>query len=140
MTKKDIARRFFDEVFNKGKLEVVDQIFAPKYIGHSSASFTGPIKGPAGIKRFVNTYRKAFPDIHFKFDDVLTAGSKVIVRWTTTGTHTGELANFAPTGKRISVTGIGIAQIVGNRIRVSHSQVDLLGIVEQLGVVPRIRQ
>jgi len=140
MTKKDIARRFFEEVFNQGKLEVVDQIFAPEYVGHSSASLTGPIRGPEGIKQFVNTYRRAFPDIHFKFEDVVTAGDKVIVRWTTTGTHTGALQHIDPTGKPITVVGIGIAQIVENRIRVSHSQVDMLGIVEQLGVVPRIRE
>ena len=62
------------------------------------------------------------------------------MRWTTTATHTGALQNIAPTGKPIAVAGIGIAQIVDSRIRVSFSQVDMLGIVEQLGVVPRIRE
>lgn len=137
---RDIARRFFDEVFNQGKLEVVDQIFARDYVGHSSASFTGPIRGPEGIKQFVTMYRRAFPDINFKFEQVLTAGDNVIVRWTTTGTHRGPLQKLDPTGKQINVTGIGIAQIANGRIRVSHSQVDVLGIVEQIGAVPRIRQ
>jgi steroid delta-isomerase-like uncharacterized protein len=140
VSREEIARRFFDEVFNQGKLEVVDQIFAPEYIGYSSASFSGPIRGPEGIKQFVTMYRKAFPDIHFKFDDILTAGDKVIVRWTTTGTHRGPLQKLDPTGKSINIVGIGIAQITNSRIRVSHSQVDVLGIVEQIGAVPRIRQ
>jgi steroid delta-isomerase-like uncharacterized protein len=139
-TNQEIARRFFDDVFNRGQLEVVDQIFAPEYVGYSSASFNGPIKGPEGIKQFVTMYRKAFPDINFKFEDVLTDGDKVIVRWTTTGTHRGALQKFGATGKTINIAGIGIAQIANGRIRVSHSQVDVLGIVEQIGAVPRIRQ
>jgi steroid delta-isomerase-like uncharacterized protein len=135
-----IARQFFDDVFNKGNLETVDQIFASEYVGHSSANLNRPIKGPAGIKRFVAMYRKAFPDIRFTFDDIISRGDKIVVRWTTEGTHRGELFGIAPTGKRMGVTGIGIAQIVGGRIRVSHSQVDMLGLTQQLGLVPEIEQ
>jgi steroid delta-isomerase-like uncharacterized protein len=132
---RTIARRFFDDVFNKGDLKTVDQIFASDYVGHSSANLNRPIKGPAGIKRFVTMYRKAFPDIRFTFDDIVSRGDKIVVRWTTEGTHQGELFGIAPTGKRMSVTGIGIAQIVNGRIRVSHSQVDMLGLAQQLGQI-----
>jgi steroid delta-isomerase-like uncharacterized protein len=131
-----LARRFFDDVFNKGDLRTVDQIFARDYVGHSSANLNRPIKGPAGIKRFVTMYRKAFPDIQFTFEDVISRGDKIVVRWTTEGTHEGEIFGMAPTGKRMTVTGIGIAHVVDGRIRVSHSQVDMLGLARQLGAVP----
>jgi len=130
-----VAKRFFDDVFNHGKLETVDEIFHPDYVGYSSASFHGPIKGPEGIKKFVAMYRTAFPDIHFAFDDTLVAGDKVVVRWTTTGTHKGELMGIAPTGKRIEITGIGIAQIEKSRIRFSFSQINILSLLQQIGVV-----
>jgi predicted ester cyclase len=133
-----IARKFFDEVFNQGKLSVVDEIFDPDYIGYSSASLKGPIKGRAGIKEFVSTYRTAFPDIYFSFDDILTSGDKVVVRWTTRGTHKGMLMDIRPTEKQISVTGIGIAQIVNAQIFRSFSQVNVLRMMEQLGVVQQI--
>jgi steroid delta-isomerase-like uncharacterized protein len=133
-----VARRFFDDVFNKGDLEAVDEIFADEYVGHSSANLRRPIKGPAGIKRFVQMYRKAFPDIQFEFEDIVTDGDKIAVRWTTVGTHEGELFGIAPSGQRMTVTGIGIAQIVEGKIRASFSEVDMLGMAEQLGVGPKL--
>ena len=131
---KAIARRFFDDVFNKGQLHVVDEIFAKNYVGYSSASFKGPIKGPAGIKEFVTAYRTAFPDINFAFDDVLSDGDKISVRWTTTGTHKGSLAGVAATGKKIKVTGIGVAEIANAQIIRSFSQVNTASMLQQLGV------
>jgi steroid delta-isomerase-like uncharacterized protein len=134
-----VARRFFDDVFNKGDLDTVDQIFARDYIGYSSANPSGPIKGPGGIKRFVKMYRNAFPDIHFTFEDIVTRGDRVVVRWTTEGTHRRELFGIAPTGKRMAITGIGIAQIIDGKIRVSHSEVNILSMVQQLGAVPKFK-
>ncbi len=133
-----IAHRFFDEVFNQGRLSVVDEIFHPQYVGYSSASFTGPIQGREGIKKFVTVYRTAFPDIHFTFEDTLTAGQKVVVRWTTRGTHKGKLMDILPTGKLIDIAGIGIAQIVNGQIFRSLSQVNVLSMMQQLGVVGQI--
>jgi steroid delta-isomerase-like uncharacterized protein len=134
---KMIARRFFDDVFNQGDLAKVDQIFAKDYIGYSSANLLrGPIEGPSGIKEFVTMYRQAFPDIHFTFEDVITQGDKVVVRWVTRGTHQRELFGIAPTGKGMAVTGIGIAQIIDGQIRISHSEVNMLSMAQQLGAVP----
>ncbi len=132
----DVARRFFDDVFNKGQLDVVDEIFAKDYVGLSSASFKGPIKGPAGIKEFVTAYRNAFPDIHFTFEDVLSEKDKIAVRWTTTGTHKGALQGVAATNKKIRVTGIGIAHIENAKIIRSFSQINTLSMLRQLGAGP----
>jgi steroid delta-isomerase-like uncharacterized protein len=131
----EIAQLFFDEVFNKGNLDVVDQIFAPEYIGYSSATLGGPIEGQEGIKRFVTMYREAFPDIHFEFEDVITTPAQVCVRWTTTGTHEGNLKDITATGRRIEVRGIGIANIVEQQIRVSHSEVNMLSMLRQLDAI-----
>ena len=91
-----------------------------------------------GIKRFVKMYRQAFPDIQFKFEDIVTQDDKVAVRWTTVGTHKGALFGIKPTGKKMTVTGIGIAQIADGRIRVSNSEIDMLSLVSQLGAGPKI--
>ncbi len=135
-----IARRFFDEVFNQGKLQVVDEIFARDYVGISSANFGRPIEGPEGIKKFVTMYRTAFPDIHFTFEDIVARGDKVVVRWTTTGTHRGKLLGLAPTGKQMKIIGIGIAHLRQGRIGGSFSQVDMLSLFQQLGAVPPVEQ
>ena len=131
--------RFFNDVFNEGDIATVDDIFAKDYVGYSSANLGRPIVGQDGIKEFVKKYRQAFPDIHFDFEDVITHDDKVVVRWTTRGTHQRDLFNIAPTGKTMTVTGIGIAQVVDAQIKISHSEVNMLSLVQQLGVVPELR-
>jgi steroid delta-isomerase-like uncharacterized protein len=135
-----IARRFFDEVFSRGNLDVIDEIFDPDYVGHSSAAFGKPINGPEGIREFVSMYRAAFPNIHFESEDVIATDDQVVVRWTTEGTHKGDLKGIKPTGKHIRVSGIGVADIVNERIRVSRSEVNMLDMLQQLGAIEPIEQ
>jgi steroid delta-isomerase-like uncharacterized protein len=138
--KTALARQFFIDVFSKGRLDVVDKTFARNYVGHSSASFTGPIKGFEGIKEFVSTYRTAFPNIRFSFDDILATGNKIVARFTARGTHTGTFLGLPPTGKQMKVSGIGIADVANNVIVRTHSQINVLDMLQQLGVVPPTEQ
>ena len=139
-TNRNLARLFFDEVFNKGNLDVVDEIFAPDYRGFSSAAFGRVIEGPEGIKEFVQMYRTAFPNIHFTFDDVIATDNKVIARFTTDGRQEGEFQGIQPKGKRIRVRGIGIAEIADGQIRVSNSEINTLDLLEQIGGIQRNNQ
>lgn len=134
-----LAHRFFGDAFSDGRLDVVDEIFAPDYRGYSSASLTGTIIGPDGIKQFISTYRDAFPDIQFTFEDVFTHENKVIARFRARGTHENTFAGIAATGRQLDVTGIGIADIVDGQIRVSRSEVNMLGMLQQLGFVPELK-
>ena len=86
---KAIVRRIFEEVWNQGKLDVIDDIYAADFVDHMPGS--PDIHGPEGFKQFVNMYRTAFPDIKFTIEDQIAEGDKVVNRFTFTGTHKGEL-------------------------------------------------
>jgi len=133
---KAIARRDFEQVWNKGNLDTVDEIFAADGVGHMPGS--PDIHSLEGTKQYVTMYRNAFPDIHFTIEDEIAQGDKVVIRWTCRGTHQGELMGISPTGKQCTVTGITINRFSGGKIQESWNSWDALGMLQQLGVVPPI--
>ena len=96
---KALVRRFNDEVWNKGHLDVVYEIFADDYVRHDLRPGNPP-PGPAGQKRIAEDFRAAFPDVHSTIDFVIAEGDMVVTRWTAEGTNTGKWRDIAPTGKR----------------------------------------
>ncbi len=76
---KRIVRRFFEEVFNKRKLDLIDQFIAPGYVNHNSLA---PVKGPEGVRRINEAELQAFPDIQTVIEDIIAEGDKVVVRCT----------------------------------------------------------
>jgi steroid delta-isomerase-like uncharacterized protein len=133
---KAIARRDFEQVWNKGNLDTVDEICAADGVGHMPGS--PDIHSLEGYKQYVTMYRNAFPDIHFTIEDEIAQGDKVVIRWTSRGTHQGELMGISPTGKQCTVTGITINRFSGGKIQESWNNWDALGMLQQLGVVPPI--
>ena len=131
---KAVLHRLAEEIFNKGNISVVDEIIAPDYVFH------GPVgmeyKGPEGFKQMVTMYRNAFPDLHMTVEDMVAEGDKVAHRLTIRGTHKGELMGIAPTGKQVTITGIIIVRFVGGKEVEAWSTMDLLGMMQQLGVAP----
>ena len=93
---KAIVRRFFEEVWNEQRLEVIDDVFAPTVLmnGH-------PI-GREAIRQLVATRRAAFPDIAVSVEDQVAEGDKVATRRTWQATHQGPYRGVAATGNRVS--------------------------------------
>ncbi|GAC1326052.1 MAG: ester cyclase [Thermoleophilaceae bacterium] len=130
------ARRFYDEVFNEGRLDVLDEIIAPDYVDHDPQNPYGDVRGPQGAKELVSMYRQAFPDVHFTIDQMLAEGDMVVTRWRATGTHSGELMGLAPTGKRVEVAGITMDRIVDGMTLEGWTYWDTLGMMQQIGAAP----
>ena len=135
-TNKTVSRRFFDEAFSKGQLNVLDEIIAKDHVNSGPGSLPGLPTGPEGTKQLVTVYRNAFPDVHFTIDEQIAEGEKVTTRWTAHGTHQGELAGLPATGKSSTVTGIAIDRIVNGKIAESWGIFDQFGMMQQLGVIP----
>lgn len=133
---KAIVRRVFEEVWNQRKLDVVDDIFATDHIFHDP--FAGNVKGIEGYKQLVSRNITAFPDGQFTIEEQVAEGDKVATRWTGTGTHKGELMGIPPTNVQVTLTGIGISHIVGGKIVEGWTSWDVLGMLQQLGVVSPI--
>ena len=102
---KNLVRRMYEEVWNKGRLEVIDEICALGYVGIGPY---GDELGPESVKRGVASRRTAFPDIHVTIEDMIAEADKVIARLTFRGTHRGEFQGIPSTEKEVIWTGIWI--------------------------------
>ena len=131
---KTVGRRLFEQVWNKGDLAVLDELYAADFVSHSAQPGLPP--GIEGEKQFVRMYLGAFPDTHMVIEDQVAEGDKVVTRWTATGTHKGELMGIPPTGKQVKVSGITIDRLRGGKIVEEWASFDQLGMLQQIGAVP----
>jgi steroid delta-isomerase-like uncharacterized protein len=136
MSASAIARRFFDEVFSQGKLDLVDELFATDYVGHPSGNEEST-RGPQGVKQYVGTLRGGVSDLTVTVEDQVVEGDKVVTRWIARGTHDGELMGIPPTGRTAAVTGITIQRLQDGKVVEGWTNWDVMGTLQQLGVAPR---
>jgi steroid delta-isomerase-like uncharacterized protein len=137
MSTSATTRRFFDEVWSEGDFDLVDELFAPEYVGHPS----GPeesVRGPEGVKEYIGRLKEGVPDLTVTVEDQVADGDKVATRWTARGTHDGDLMGIDPTGRTATVTGITIQRFgAGGRIVEGWTNWDMLGMLQQLGIAPQ---
>ncbi len=112
--KKALARRYQEEVWGKGELALLDELLAADFVDHSlpermDSSF-------AGAKRAVQGAHDAFPDGHWKIEDLFAEGDKVVIRWKMDATHQHEFRGIAPGGKSVTINGITILRIADGKI------------------------
>ena len=131
---KALVRRFIEEVWSKGNLAVIDKLLATNFVLHDPPPGVTP--DLEGYKQWVSMTRTGLPNLHSTIEDLIAEGDKVASRWTASGMHKGELMGIAPTGKQVTVTGISIDRIVGGKIAEEWGKMDMLGMMQQLGVVP----
>lgn len=132
-----IAVQFFDGVWNKGDFSVLDTLIAPDAIDHSTeGDVDEKEKGSASFRAIVSMFRSAMPDIALTIEDEIYAGDKVVHRWTLTGTDSGGIMGNPPTNKQLSFTGITTVRFRDGLIVERWANVDELGLLQQLGVVP----
>jgi steroid delta-isomerase-like uncharacterized protein len=132
---KAIARRWSEELWSRGSLDVADEIVAPEYVRHDpGAPF--PAHGPEGVKRLVTMLHAMFPDIEIVVEDVIAAEDKVVTRYTSIATDTEGFMGRPPTGKVIRTPAIQIFRFAGGKIVESWAVRDDLGTLRRLGHVP----
>ena len=132
---KAIVLRYYEEIFERRRLAVIDEIFASGYVNHQRIDpyGTDEVRGPEGLKRLATEFFSAFPDHHTAVDDIIAEGDKVVTRWTTRGTHQGYLFGIAPTNRRVTISGITIDRVVDEKIVETWTNMDLAGLMQQLG-------
>jgi predicted ester cyclase len=117
---KALARRELEEIFTQGNLDAAEEIYAPNYLSHETATAVRPasedIHGVEADRQIAAARRQAFPDLLITIEDQIAEGDKVATRFRARGTHLGELAGRAPTGKEVEVTGINMCRIEGGKI------------------------
>jgi steroid delta-isomerase-like uncharacterized protein len=135
---KALARQFNEEVWNNKNLDAINELMADGVVDHDIPP--GLPSGADGVKALVGMYVKAFPDVKITIDDLVAEGDRVVSRWTATGTHNGELMGIPATGKQVTVTGIDISRYSGGKIVEHWGELDQMGMMQQLGVIPEPEQ
>jgi steroid delta-isomerase-like uncharacterized protein len=130
----ELVRRFFDEVWNKGNLDAVDQLLSPNYVDHSLPP--GAPRGLKGYKAGVTMFRTAFPDIQYTLDQVLVEGDRVALRLTGRGTHKGNFMGIAATGKQVSFGGMTFIRLENGQVVERWGISDMGGLMQQLSPAP----
>ena len=131
---KRLAQRWFEEVWNQGREGAIDELLCTDGMGFGLADPGTEVHGAAELKPFVRNLRDAFPDLHITIQDMVSENDKVAVRFNVTGSHKGRGLGFAPTGRKIDLTGITILQISQGKLRHGWNNWDQLGMMQQLGV------
>ena len=131
---KAIVSRYYDEVLNQRRLDVLDEIAAEDYVEHDP--FPGQGNGRADLKARVTGLHNWFNPLRFTVEDVIAEDDRVAVRWTNAGTDSGGFMGIPPTGKEFGIAGIDIHVVRDGRLAEHWHVVDLLGQMQQLGLIP----
>jgi steroid delta-isomerase-like uncharacterized protein len=131
---KALIRRWFDEVWNRGRASAIDEMLAPTAVIHGLAG--ADVRGPEGFKPFHAAYRNAFPDIAIHVDQVVAEGNMVAARWTSTATHTGDGLGMPATGLPSTISGMTFGRIENGKLAEGWNVFDQFGMLQQLGVLP----
>jgi steroid delta-isomerase-like uncharacterized protein len=134
-TNQQLVQRWIAEGWNKGNLAIIDELYAPDFVQHDPQSPL-PVNSAADLKRYVSGFRMAFPDLRMSVDDLIAEGDKVVWRFTGRGHHTGPLGPLPPAGRLGVVTGIVIFRYLDGKITEAWVNMDNLGMLQQIGVIP----
>jgi predicted ester cyclase len=126
---RNLGRRWFEEVWNKGRREAVAEMLSPESVLHEAGVDS---VGPEGFYSHCDRLRAALSEIHFDVDDSLASENTICVRWVFNGKHTGEGLGVAPSGVAINVTGITIMRVAEGMLIEGWQNWDMLGLIQQI--------
>ncbi len=132
---KALVRRYFEAV-NTRDPAILDDFLAKDYIDHNPPPYPGLASGLEGAKQAFEIGLVAFPDGYHQIEDQIADGNKVVTRVRGRGTHLGDFLGIPATGKQVTMEGITIHRILDGRIVEHWAQLDAVGLLQQLGVIP----
>ena len=128
-----VVRRFYEDMCTGRRLDLAEELFAADHVMHDPQVPSEP--GPRGMADVVSVYQRG-ADGRWTIEEIFSAGDRVVVRWTGSGSHIGELNGVPATGKAIRVDAITIHRMADGRIAETWEVWDTLGLLQQIGVVP----
>jgi steroid delta-isomerase-like uncharacterized protein len=130
-----IAHRWFEEVWNKKRLDAIDEMADPKAVGQGQQFHDGLINLEE-FRAFAAHLQSAFPDLRVTIDDTIAEGDRVALRWQLQMTHTGQFLRYPATNKKVNISGITIFRMASGKLVAGWDKWDQLGLLEQIGAVP----
>ena len=132
---KALVRRWFEEVWNKGRAEAIDEMFAEDGVAHGLSDAGESLRGPAGFRPFFHSFHGAFPDTEIVVEDVIAEGARVAARCSVRARHQGDTLGFRATNRPIEITGMVFTRIRDGKIVEAWNNFDFMTLFRQLGAV-----
>jgi len=130
---KALVQQFWERIWNRGELSAADELVTPDFVLYLPAM---ELRGPEGVKTWATVIRGGLPDVVFKIEQSIGEGDTVATRWSAIGTNTGVLMGVPPTGRVVHIMGISLFRVANDKITEDRAVEDVLGLLQQLGVVP----
>ena len=134
---KSIVRRFFEVGPSRGDLDAANELLAHGFVLHVPLPCSPGIRG---IDEVVSACRAAFQDLYVTVEDMVAEKDMVAARFTARGIHMGAFMGLPPTGKPITMTGMEIFRLEKGKIAELWGEANLLGLMQQLGILPLMGQ
>lgn len=134
-TNKAIVSRYMEQVWNNGRLDLIEEFLAEDVFEHGLPQIPG-MNGRDSLKAIISGARTSLPDVQVTLHELIAEGDKVVTRWTMNATHQGKLMGVPATGKQLTHAGVTIYRLNGARVVEIRNVADNLGLMQQLGVVP----
>lgn len=131
-----LAERFHGDIFQNGDLAAADEILSPDFVIHAPGYPPEWTRGPEGAKLLAQAIIAGFPDRKFLTEETLGSGELVMIRWSMTATHEGELFGVPASGRPVSVAGFDLFRIEKGKLVELWQSWDQLGMMQQIGVIP----
>ncbi len=130
---KALVRRYLETAWNKKDPTIVDELVAEDFAQHAA----NVLPGREGVKKFFEMVYAGFPDAHFALENIIAEGNQVATRFTVRGTHQGLFLGIPATGKSMTLTGMALLELRDGKIVANWNELDMLGALRQLGVIPK---
>ena len=128
-----VVRRFYEQMNNERKNDLAPELFTADHVMHDPQVPGGT--GPQGMADTIAVYQENV-DGHWGIEEIFSTDDRVVVRWTGSGTHVGEINGIPATGNKVKVDAISIHRMEDSKIAETWEVWDTLGFLQQLGVVP----
>ena len=132
---KNLLSKVVNEVWNQGNFDMIEDLVTDDFIIHSMG-MEEDLKGPEQVKQHYIHLHKAFPDIKFTINDQIAEDDKVVTHFTVSATHKGEFKGIPATGNKVTFKGVDIDKIADGKFVECWTNIDELGLMQQLGVIP----
>ena len=133
---KQLVRRWFDEVWNNGRADAIEEMFDENGIAHGLGDDpSNPIRGPRNFRPFHTIFREAFPNMNIVIEDMIAEGDKVAARCSVRAKHEGEFLGRAATQSPVDFSGMTIVRIAGGKIVEAWNNFDFMVLHKQVGLL-----
>lgn len=122
-----LVERFYDEVINERRLEVIDELISDDFVHN------GEHRGRVGQRAVYEAFLSSFPDLKSEVLEIFASGGKVAVHRRWTATHQGAFNGIAPTGRPVDFQSMAMITIRNGQIAEYHGVLDLFTAMQQIG-------